>query len=223
MINWESSVVTVAKKLHLNTPQKLQRLYRSIAHKLLFPVSSASRRCVIFRHQLQVLMGIRLWGSSCCSLLEGRGSSSTANPSHCLTNPTCPGLDSLPRVSLSRQICIFLKISWKHVSDLVNRSSISLTFGYFKVTAWFAFFCFPGTPCYVDSEGVVRMLNRSLGNTWTPVCNTRETCKSKSDHYWVVGVHENPQQLRWAQALVLSTCRLLRCVLFETFRSCLLN
>ncbi|KAM7424615.1 hypothetical protein PAMA_000801 [Pampus argenteus] len=53
-----------------------------------------------------------------------------------------------------------------------------------------------GTPCYVDSEGIVRMMNRSLGNTWTPVCNTRETCKSKSDHYWVVGVHENPQQLR---------------------------
>uniref|UniRef100_A0A3P8RJ40 WD repeat and HMG-box DNA-binding protein 1 n=1 Tax=Amphiprion percula TaxID=161767 RepID=A0A3P8RJ40_AMPPE len=53
-----------------------------------------------------------------------------------------------------------------------------------------------GTPCYVDSDGVVRMLNRTLGNTWTPVCNTRETCKSKSDHYWVVGVHENPQQLR---------------------------
>lgn len=53
-----------------------------------------------------------------------------------------------------------------------------------------------GTPCYVDTDGVVRMLNRSLGNTWTPVCNTRETCKSKSDHYWVVGVHENPQQLR---------------------------
>ncbi|XP_061671824.1 WD repeat and HMG-box DNA-binding protein 1 isoform X2 [Syngnathoides biaculeatus] len=53
-----------------------------------------------------------------------------------------------------------------------------------------------GTPCYVDSEGVVRMLNRSLGFTWTPICNTREACKSKSDHYWVVGVHENPQQLR---------------------------
>uniref|UniRef100_G3PZ35 WD repeat and HMG-box DNA-binding protein 1 n=1 Tax=Gasterosteus aculeatus aculeatus TaxID=481459 RepID=G3PZ35_GASAC len=53
-----------------------------------------------------------------------------------------------------------------------------------------------GTPCYADSEGAVRMLNRSLGNTWTPVCNTGETCKSRSDHYWVVGVHENPQQLR---------------------------
>ncbi|XP_076978695.1 WD repeat and HMG-box DNA-binding protein 1 isoform X2 [Tamandua tetradactyla] len=53
-----------------------------------------------------------------------------------------------------------------------------------------------GTPCYVDSEGIVRMLNRALGNTWTPVCNTREHCKGKSDHYWVVGIHENPQQLR---------------------------
>ena len=61
--------------------------------------------------------------------------------------------------------------------------------------SWFVWL-FTGTPCYVDSDGVVRMLNRSLGNTWTPVCNTRETCKSKSDHYWVVGVHENPQQLR---------------------------
>ncbi|NXK57358.1 WDHD1 protein, partial [Chauna torquata] len=53
-----------------------------------------------------------------------------------------------------------------------------------------------GTPCYVDSEGVVRMLNRGLGDTWIPVCNTREHCKGKSDHYWVVGIHENPQQLR---------------------------
>ncbi|XP_030644829.1 WD repeat and HMG-box DNA-binding protein 1 [Chanos chanos] len=61
--------------------------------------------------------------------------------------------------------------------------------------AWMGFTA-EGTPCYVDSEGVVRMLNRSLGNTWTPVCNTRENCKSKSDHYWVVGIHENPQQLR---------------------------
>ncbi|XP_029453292.1 WD repeat and HMG-box DNA-binding protein 1 [Rhinatrema bivittatum] len=53
-----------------------------------------------------------------------------------------------------------------------------------------------GTPCYMDSEGIVRMLNRALCNTWTPVCNTREHCKGKSDHYWIVGIHENPQQLR---------------------------
>ncbi|XP_060789640.1 WD repeat and HMG-box DNA-binding protein 1 isoform X2 [Neoarius graeffei] len=61
--------------------------------------------------------------------------------------------------------------------------------------AWMGFSA-EGTPCAVDSEGMVRMLNRSLGNTWTPVCNTRDSCKSKSDHYWVVGIHENPQQLR---------------------------
>ncbi|XP_051502537.1 WD repeat and HMG-box DNA-binding protein 1 [Myxocyprinus asiaticus] len=61
--------------------------------------------------------------------------------------------------------------------------------------AWMGFSA-EGTPCCIDSEGVVRMLNRTLGNTWTPVGNTRDTCKSKSDHYWVVGVHENPQQLR---------------------------
>ncbi|XP_036054366.1 WD repeat and HMG-box DNA-binding protein 1 isoform X1 [Onychomys torridus] len=61
--------------------------------------------------------------------------------------------------------------------------------------AWLGFSA-EGTPCYVDSEGCVRMLNRGLGNTWTPICNIREHCKGKSDHYWVVGIHENPQQLR---------------------------
>ncbi|KAL8168703.1 UNVERIFIED_CONTAM: WD repeat and HMG-box DNA binding-domain containing protein 1 [Gekko kuhli] len=53
-----------------------------------------------------------------------------------------------------------------------------------------------GTPSYVDSEGIVRMLNRGLGNTWTPVCDTREHSKGKSDHCWIVGIHESPQQLR---------------------------
>uniref|UniRef100_A0A8C8TAS6 WD repeat and HMG-box DNA-binding protein 1 n=1 Tax=Peromyscus maniculatus bairdii TaxID=230844 RepID=A0A8C8TAS6_PERMB len=61
--------------------------------------------------------------------------------------------------------------------------------------AWLGFSA-EGTPCYVDSEGCVRMLNRGLGNTWTPICNIREHCRGKSDHYWVVGIHENPQQLR---------------------------
>ncbi|XP_028257816.1 WD repeat and HMG-box DNA-binding protein 1 [Parambassis ranga] len=77
--------------------------------------------------------------------------------------------------------------------QLINGESLPLS--HRSYLSWLGFTA-EGTPCYVDSEGVVRMLNRSLGNTWTPVCNTRETCKSKSDHYWVVGVHENPQQLR---------------------------
>ncbi|XP_062905231.1 WD repeat and HMG-box DNA-binding protein 1 isoform X1 [Mobula hypostoma] len=53
-----------------------------------------------------------------------------------------------------------------------------------------------GTPAFADSDGIVRMLNRSLGMTWIPISNTRDHCKSKSDHYWVIGIHENPQQLR---------------------------
>uniref|UniRef100_UPI00398E4678 WD repeat and HMG-box DNA-binding protein 1 n=1 Tax=Pristiophorus japonicus TaxID=55135 RepID=UPI00398E4678 len=53
-----------------------------------------------------------------------------------------------------------------------------------------------GTPVFADSEGIVQMLNRSLGNTWIPISNTRDHCKGKSDYYWVVGIHENPQQLR---------------------------
>ncbi|XP_029284627.1 WD repeat and HMG-box DNA-binding protein 1 isoform X2 [Cottoperca gobio] len=77
--------------------------------------------------------------------------------------------------------------------QLINGEPLPLSLK--SYLSWLGFTA-EGTPCYVDSDGVVRMLNRSLGNTWTPVCNTRETCKSKSDHYWVVGIHENPQQLR---------------------------
>uniref|UniRef100_A0A4W3IUC1 WD repeat and HMG-box DNA-binding protein 1 n=1 Tax=Callorhinchus milii TaxID=7868 RepID=A0A4W3IUC1_CALMI len=53
-----------------------------------------------------------------------------------------------------------------------------------------------GTPAFSDSEGTVQMMNRALGNTWVPVCNIRDHCKGKSDHYWIIGIHENPQQLR---------------------------
>ncbi|KAJ8309582.1 hypothetical protein KUTeg_014456 [Tegillarca granosa] len=53
-----------------------------------------------------------------------------------------------------------------------------------------------GTPFYMDSAGVVRMLNRKFGNNWVQVANTKSHAKGKSDHYWIVGVHENPQQLR---------------------------
>ncbi|XP_016887809.1 WD repeat and HMG-box DNA-binding protein 1 isoform X2 [Cynoglossus semilaevis] len=77
--------------------------------------------------------------------------------------------------------------------QLINGEPLPLSLK--SYLSWLGFTA-EGTPCYVDSDGVVRMLNRLLGNTWTPVCNTRDTCKSKSDHYWVVGVHENPQQLR---------------------------
>ncbi|NXK16977.1 WDHD1 protein, partial [Arenaria interpres] len=81
----------------------------------------------------------------------------------------------------------------KKKKQILHGDPLSLTKKSYLV--WIGFSA-EGTPCYVDSEGIVRMLNRGLGNTWIPVCNTREHCKGKSDHYWVVGIHENPQQLR---------------------------
>ncbi|NXF44715.1 WDHD1 protein, partial [Oceanites oceanicus] len=81
----------------------------------------------------------------------------------------------------------------KNKKQILHGDPLSLTKKSYLI--WVGFSA-EGTPCYVDSEGIVRMLNRGLGNTWIPVCNTREHCKGKSDHYWVVGIHENPQQLR---------------------------
>ena len=34
-------------------------------------------------------------------------------------------------------------------------------------------FSLEGTPASVDSLGIVRLLNRSLGNTWSVVANTK--------------------------------------------------
>ncbi|XP_071415441.1 WD repeat and HMG-box DNA-binding protein 1 isoform X1 [Pithys albifrons albifrons] len=81
----------------------------------------------------------------------------------------------------------------KKKKQILHGEPLSLTRKSYLV--WVGFSA-EGTPGYVDSEGIVRMLNRGLGNTWIPVCDTREHCKGKSDHYWVVGIHENPQQLR---------------------------
>ncbi|KAK2174448.1 hypothetical protein NP493_801g02049 [Ridgeia piscesae] len=65
-----------------------------------------------------------------------------------------------------------------------------------KSTLTWLGFSAEGTPISVDSVGVVRMLNRAFCQSWVQVANTKTQCKGKSDHYWVVGVLENPQQLR---------------------------
>ncbi|XP_033641025.1 WD repeat and HMG-box DNA-binding protein 1-like [Asterias rubens] len=63
--------------------------------------------------------------------------------------------------------------------------------------AWLGFSA-EGTPCAVDTEGVVRVLNRSM-LTWMQIANTKNHTKSRSDHFWVVGLNESPQQLRCIQ------------------------
>ncbi|OWF52969.1 WD repeat and HMG-box DNA-binding protein 1-like isoform X2 [Mizuhopecten yessoensis] len=61
--------------------------------------------------------------------------------------------------------------------------------------AWTGFSA-EGTPFYMESSGIVRMFNRKFGPSWMQVANTKSHAKGKSDHYWIVGVNENPQQLR---------------------------
>ncbi|KAJ8308558.1 hypothetical protein KUTeg_013432 [Tegillarca granosa] len=77
--------------------------------------------------------------------------------------------------------------------NLLNMDSLPLSRK--SSLSWLGFSA-EGTPFYMDSAGVVRMLNRKFGNNWVQVANTKSHAKGKSDHYWIVGVHENPQQLR---------------------------
>ncbi|XP_053408161.1 WD repeat and HMG-box DNA-binding protein 1-like isoform X2 [Mercenaria mercenaria] len=65
-----------------------------------------------------------------------------------------------------------------------------------KSTLVWAGFSAEGTPFYMDSAGIIRMLGRNTGKTWVQVANTRTHAKGKSDNYWIVGIHENPQQIR---------------------------
>ena len=51
-----------------------------------------------------------------------------------------------------------------------------------NLTFYFKFILFrfsaEGTPFYVDSKGIVYMLNRNFGNTWLQVANTRKHVRS---------------------------------------------
>jgi len=65
-----------------------------------------------------------------------------------------------------------------------------------KTTLLWLGFSEEGTPVSVDSAGVVRLLSRSLGTAWSPVCITKSNMKNKSDNYWIVGLDETSQQIR---------------------------
>ncbi|RWS21700.1 WD repeat and HMG-box DNA-binding protein 1-like protein, partial [Leptotrombidium deliense] len=66
-----------------------------------------------------------------------------------------------------------------------------------KSTIYWAGFTDEGTLCTVDSVGVIRLYKQLLGNSWTPILDTRRNGKSKSDHYFVVGLSEIQQQVRY--------------------------
>ncbi|XP_029847508.2 WD repeat and HMG-box DNA-binding protein 1 [Ixodes scapularis] len=72
---------------------------------------------------------------------------------------------------------------------------VQVPLGYKQELSW-AGFTDEGSPCYADSNGTVCVLNSSFGQSWLPVCLTKEHTKGKSDHFFVVGVSEVRQHVR---------------------------
>ncbi|XP_048240778.1 WD repeat and HMG-box DNA-binding protein 1-like isoform X2 [Haliotis rufescens] len=76
---------------------------------------------------------------------------------------------------------------------LLNGSPLSMSP---KSTLQWLGFSSEGTPFSMDSAGIVRRMSSTGSPTWIQVADTQEHAKGKSDHYWIVGVGEHPQQLR---------------------------
>ncbi|CAN8009078.1 unnamed protein product [Ixodes pacificus] len=72
---------------------------------------------------------------------------------------------------------------------------VQVPLGYKQELSW-AGFTDEGSPCYADSNGTVCVLNSSFGQSWLPVCLTKEHTKGKSDHFFVIGVSEVRQHVR---------------------------
>jgi chromosome transmission fidelity protein 4 len=84
-----------------------------------------------------------------------------------------------------------MTVCGKHIKGYVDHLPLSVN----STLVWIGFSS-EGTPFYADSRGIVRMLNVGFGNTWTEVADLQLHCKGKLDCMWVIGVSENPQQLR---------------------------
>ncbi|XP_071476243.1 WD repeat and HMG-box DNA-binding protein 1-like [Diadema antillarum] len=90
--------------------------------------------------------------------------------------------------------CIRMKLMTVHQKQSSMAYEGQLPLNPKTAISWFGFSA-EGTAACVDSDGMVRLFNHAL-KCWTQVANTKKHCKGRSDHYWVVGIHENLQQLR---------------------------
>lgn len=63
-------------------------------------------------------------------------------------------------------------------------------------TLYWAGFTDEGTPCIVDTAGVVRLLKTHFGNCWMPIVNMKEDLTNKCDNYFVISVSEIQQNVR---------------------------
>ena len=56
-----------------------------------------------------------------------------------------------------------------------------------------------------DSKGIVRILSSRYGGlSWIPVLDTNKQLGNKSDHYFLVGMTHNPDELRYVRVVVMS-------------------
>ena len=53
-----------------------------------------------------------------------------------------------------------------------------------------------GVPVSYDTVGVVRVLSTQYQLSWLPVLDTTKCLSHKGDHYFVVGMTHNPNQMR---------------------------
>ncbi|XP_034234395.1 WD repeat and HMG-box DNA-binding protein 1 [Thrips palmi] len=51
------------------------------------------------------------------------------------------------------------------------------------------------SPCTMDSDDMLRMLP-ARSHCWMPICNTKDHAKGQSDHFFVVGISEQYQNIR---------------------------
>lgn len=59
-----------------------------------------------------------------------------------------------------------------------------------------------------DSKGMVRILSSCYGkSSWVPVLDTNKQLGSKSDHYFIVGMTHNPDELRYTTIMYVQKCK----------------
>ena len=75
------------------------------------------------------------------------------------------------------------------------KNILIIFFFFSSLLSWMGF-SDEGTPCIMDSAGLVRMRNKDWGSSWIQVCNTKANIKGKSDNHFLVGVSEKDFMLR---------------------------
>lgn len=92
--------------------------------------------------------------------------------------------------------CIALKVDHKGKTRnhlIPNPIPVSLSP---KSTVYWAGFTDEGTPCIVDSDGIIRVYKTHFGNGWFPICSTKQHANGKSDNFFIIGLSEIQAQVR---------------------------